>query len=295
MANIIEKYWRIDGRPEKPIVLEPGAGKGYLAHDILSWLSHHGEIFQGVKYLILEKSEAMRLKEREVLEDYLDRVAWIDWDEKVFDADWTFVISNEFFDVLPFNRVVRRGDFFKELCIDYKNGQFEEVEMDVSSSKLEVLLKRYLPYRDEGDVIEVMPDIPKVVGRLGNFVKKGYFLTFDYGYWRSELLGKFKSGTLTVYHRHAAHNDPFDKPGEQDITAHVDFTLLEESLEDCGFETIFRGYQGRFLVDNGITQVLDDFQSILTEREVLKARLAMKSLVYDFGSVFKVLFARLNP
>jgi len=294
LANLIKNLWEKDGKPRNPAVIEPGAGKGYLAHDILWWLEKENEIFRNFKYYIIEKSEKMRAREREILKNYLDKVQWINWRRKKLQSEWVFLLSNEFFDVLPFHRIVKHKDEFKELYVTYERGTFQEKEGELSSEELRLFLKRYFSFRKDGEIIEVMPDIPQIIEKLTSFVERGYFLTFDYGYWRSELRDKYLSGTLTVYHRHTAHQEPFLNLGEQDITAHVDFTLIEECLLENGFQIIFKGFQGRFLVDHGITEVVDKYSDIAPEREALKARLAMKNLVYDFGSVFKVIFASKN-
>lgn len=294
LAHLIKKRWEKDGRPGNACIIEPGAGKGYLAYDILTWLKREDEVFPKFRYFILEKSKKMREKERKVLGDYLDKVQWIDWDKENVSSEWIFSLSNEFFDVLPFHRIIKRGDECKELYVTYKNNIFQEIEGKLSSEKLRSFFQRYLSFRNEGEIIEVMPSIPEVIKKLSHLIRKGYFLTFDYGYWRNELRDKYLNGTLTAYHRHMTHKDPFLNLGEQDITVHVDFTLLLESLIENGFGILFKGFQGKFLVDHGITEVVDRYSEIAEERYALKARLAMKNLVYDFGSVFKVIFASKN-
>lgn len=292
LAHVIMKSWEGDGRPGDPCILEPGAGKGYLAHDILQWLEKSPTLFSVLKYLILEKSEAMRKKERGVLKTYQDRVAWIRSEEGDLPCRWVFLLSNEFFDVFPFHRVKRRKEGFTELFVGLKGDSLVEIEGRLSSEALREFLERYLPYREEGEILEVMPGIQEVIRRMSSWILRGYFLTFDYGYERKELRTRFPRGSLKTYHRHQVGEDPFLHLGDQDITAHVDFTLLEELLREEGFEILFSGLQGPFLVDSGIADLLDEYSRFAPEKDLLKARLALKNLVYDFGSIFRVIFAR---
>jgi len=80
--------------------------------------------------------------------------------------------------------------------------------------------------------------------RIGRALESGYALTVDYGYTRAESV-RFPAGTLMAYRRHMAREDVLEDPGERDITAHVNFTALEESGAACGlrkerFETLAR-------------------------------------------------------
>jgi SAM-dependent MidA family methyltransferase len=290
IARLINKLWLEDRRPSSCCIVEPGAGKGYLAYDILKTLESE-EIFREVSYLIIERSEAMIEREKEILGDYLDKVQWLDLEEEI-DCSWVFMLSNELFDSFPFHRVVRRGSGFRELYIGLSSRGFEEIEGELSSKEIKEFLQIYLPYCAEGQILEVMPQLTVFLDRLLKLIPRGYFLTFDYGFLREELLTKYPRGTLKTYRRHQVGENPLIHMGDQDITAHVDFSLIEEGLRANGFEVIFNGYQGRFLIDSGITDVLDDYLKISDEMDAIKARLALKSLVYDFGSVFRVIFAK---
>ena len=72
---------------------------------------------------------------------------------------------------------------------------------------------------------------------VANKVSRGYILTIDYGYNAQRYYSRARNqGTLQCYYRHAHHNDPFAHIGEQDITAHVDFTALENRGREVGLE-----------------------------------------------------------
>jgi SAM-dependent MidA family methyltransferase len=63
-------------------------------------------------------------------------------------------------------------------------------------------------------------------------------------------------GTPMCHSRHRAHGDPFERPGEQDITAHVDFSALARAAREGGLEVLGYATQAQFLVNCGITDVL---------------------------------------
>jgi SAM-dependent MidA family methyltransferase len=77
---------------------------------------------------------------------------------------------------------------------------------------------------------------------------RGAVLTFDYGYPREDLWAGWRTaGTLLCFYRHTAHETPYIHVGDQDMTAHVDFTELEAALAADGYETYGPVPQGHFL------------------------------------------------
>jgi SAM-dependent MidA family methyltransferase len=83
-------------------------------------------------------------------------------------------------------------------------------------------------------------------------------LFIDYGFGRREFYHPQRNtGTLMCHYRHRAHGDPFFLPGLQDITAHVDFTAVAEAGIDGGLRLSGYTTQARFLVNAGITRLLE--------------------------------------
>ena len=73
--------------------------------------------------------------------------------------------------------------------------------------------------------------------RMAAQLTKGYVLSIDYGFTRAESV-RFPAGTLMGYRRHTAREDVLAEAGLRDITAHVNFTALEESGAACGLATV---------------------------------------------------------
>jgi SAM-dependent MidA family methyltransferase len=92
---------------------------------------------------------------------------------------------------------------------------------------------------------------------LGERLEQGVIFVIDYGFPRREYYHPQRSmGTLMCHAHHRAYGDPFERPGEQDITAHVDFSALALTAQESGLEVLGYATQAQFLVNCGITEVL---------------------------------------
>ena len=109
-------------------------------------------------------------------------------------------------------------------------------------------------------------------------MQQGYLLTIDYGYTAARYYNPMRSqGTLQCYYRHGYHNNPYINIGEQDITAHVDFTALERWGEQCGLQKVGFTQQGLFLMALGLgeriaaisTDNTNNLEQLLQRRETL--------------------------
>jgi SAM-dependent MidA family methyltransferase len=256
------------GQFENFTIVELGAGKGLLARDILERCRF--------PYFILERSPAMRDRQHELLRGY--DVQWID---RLPPSVTGCIFSNEFFDALPVHRVVRRGGVLKEI---YVTEDFEEVE-----GPLQVELD--LPLA-EGQVTEVCLEARRWIRDIAASLDSGYHLTVDYGYLRDEYYAQ-PHGTLMCYWHHQATENAYIRIGEQDMTAHVNFSDLmdEPSLETTLFTT-----QMDYLIRRGI---LDEIQRLATAGDAasMQRLLKIKKLILPgtMGERFKVLIQRKRP
>jgi SAM-dependent MidA family methyltransferase len=249
-------------------VVELGAGKGRLARDILTT--------RPFRYQILERSAAMRRRQREMLSG-LD-VEWID----ELPANLTgCIFSNEFFDALPVHRVVRRGGVLREL---YVTENFQEVEGEPSVS-LDVPVS-------EGHVADINLEARAWMVRIGASLKRGYHLVIDYGYLHKEFYARPR-GTLMCYWKHQVSEDPFSRIGEQDITAHVNFSDLIETGQSVGLECISFSTQMEFLNRLGILSEIEKLALAGTGDAIARLQ-AVKKLILPgaMGERFKTLIQR---
>jgi SAM-dependent MidA family methyltransferase len=122
--------------------------------------------------------------------------------------------------------------------------------------------------------------------------RRGFLVVIDYGYTREEQLAGRHRDTIMCYRRHTASPSPYEAPGEQDITAHVNFTALRAKSIECGLEALGLVTQSQFLLGIGEkTQFADAFQKCKLPQEQAKVALQLKHLIAPtgMGETFQVL------
>jgi SAM-dependent MidA family methyltransferase len=203
------------------------------------------------------------------------------------------VFSNEFFDALPVEVAVYREGAFLEQRVAFEDGRFRWQTGGAVCEEVERYLRRWFPPPEEGCWYEANLEALGWMERIGRALESGYALTVDYGYTRAESV-RFPAGTLMGYRRHMAREDVLEEPGERDITAHVNFTALEESGAACGlrrerFETL-----ARTILTAGEA---DQFAAALSSApaEELRRRMQLKTLLFGMGETYRVLLQRREP
>ena len=254
--------------PEAFTIVELGAGRGLLARQILE---HHR-----FPYRILERSAAMRERQRGSLQGFD-----VEWLEALPAGITGCVFSNEFFDALPVRRVICRNGALREIHV---TSEFSEVEGDLQEP-LDISLS-------EGQLADINMDARQWIKRIGASLDRGYHLAIDYGYQDREFYARPR-GTLMCYWRHQAVEDPYLRIGEQDITAHVNFSDLIREGAAVGLTTEEFKTQMDFLVQLGVLQELEALMPADTA-ETIQRVMAVKKLVLPggMGERFKVLVQR---
>jgi SAM-dependent MidA family methyltransferase len=132
------------------------------------------------------------------------------------------------------------------------------------------------------------------IGKIARSIARGFLLIIDYGYTRNEQLAGRYRGTLMAYRHHSASADPYQAPGEQDLTAHVNFTALAAACERAGMRVEKLLTQSQFLMGIGEkNQFADAFEDCRVPQERAKVALQLKHLVtpVGMGENFQVLIA----
>jgi SAM-dependent MidA family methyltransferase len=224
------------GEIEGPI-LEVGAGTGALAETLTKELER--------EYLILETSAALRARQAARLGD---RVKLID---RLPEAFRGVIVANEVLDAMPVHAVGWRAGGIVERGVS-KDLAWQE--KPASGAVLEEASKIEVPAPYDSEIGLAGQAWMRTVGER---LEQGMILVIDYGFPRREYYHPQRSmGTLMCHAQHRAYGDPFERPGEQDITAHVDFSALARTAQESGLEVQGYATQAQFLVNCGITEVL---------------------------------------
>jgi SAM-dependent MidA family methyltransferase len=188
------------------------------------------------------------------------------------------IFSNEFFDALPVHRVVRRNGVLRELCV---TGEFNEIEGDLQEP-LDAPIA-------EGQLADISLEAPRWIERIAAALDRGYHLAIDYGYEDREFFARPR-GTLMCYWKHQAVEDPYLRIGEQDITAHVNFSDLMKAGAAAGLKKVSFATQMDFLIQQGILQEIEALVPATTI-DAIQRMMAIKKLILPdaMGQRFKVL------
>ena len=238
-------------------ILEFGAGSGRLAIDLLGELQRKACLPE--RYLILERSAELRLRQQQALQRELpqlfDRVMWID---TLPEAGFRGVmLANEVLDAMAVERFQWDGKAAAifHVCCQGNSFQWQlQQQRDETSEAVELLAAtcQLAP----GYISELNVTLPAWLQSVATPLQQGVLLLIDYGYPRHEYYHpQHSSGTLMCHYRQHAHDDPFLWPGLQDMTAHVDFTTVAEAALAANLAVSGYTTQAFFLLDSG----LDDF------------------------------------
>jgi SAM-dependent MidA family methyltransferase len=268
-------------------VLELGAGSGVMAADVLGELQGMGHLPR--RYLILETSPQLVERQRRMLRDRLpalaDKIEWISALPQDFEGA---IVANEVLDALPVHLVAWRQDGLFERGVSWTDG-FAWSERHLQPGALRDAAEAIGARADYVSEISLMA--PALVRSLSGALRKGGLLLIDYGFGRREYYHPQRSrGTLMCHYRHRAHDDAFFLPGLQDLTAHVDFTAIAEAGIDAGLKMLGYTTQAQFLVNGGITRLLEQhLADAATSRFALAAGVQKLLSPAEMGELFKVI------
>ncbi len=279
-------------------VLEMGGGRGFLCNDVLHWAQENRPSFyQKLRYFLIETSPHFLKdqKTRLAREEQQGKVFWIP-PERFWTEDDRFegcFVSNELIDAFPVHRVMLEQGVLKELYITHRDGRFEETWQRPSSPELSSYFEWMGIGLHESQRAEVNLHALDWMRKAAQALTRGFVLTIDYGALAEELYSPYRmEGTLRSYFRHRISENPLERPGEQDITCHVNFTALIRKGEESGLRLTGFVPQYRFLLGLGFLQEVERMERGLSELDALKMRLSLKHLIEPergMGEVFKVL------
>lgn len=197
------------------------------------------------------------------------------------------VFSNEFLDALPVHLVQAKDGTWQEV---YVRADFQEVLGPLSTPRLADYLRNLPVEHMEGYRTEVNLRARDWLADVARRLKRGWIVTIDYGHERHEYFAPHRrEGTLLCYHQHQKSTNPYANVGEQDITAHVEFTSLIEHGKKLGLEPVLFTDQSHFLLQIGESEIAEIVER--TAGQASKERAAIHQLIHPelMGRAFKVL------
>lgn len=274
-------------------ILEFGAGTGSMAADLLDELARQDSLPS--RYWILDVSADLRERQRRTLEArvpaLMDRVRWLDQMPENFSG---VMLANEVLDAIPFERFLIRDGTVRVLGVGAGDGGLELAQApageELVAAVRRIELERGAAFAD-GYVSEICLRLGPWLGSLAAALARGVALLIDYGLPRRELYSAERCrGTMLCHYRHRYHEDPLFLPGQQDITAWVDFTAVAEAGESAGFDLCGYTTQAHFLFANGLTGFMEEAATgDLADRLSLAQQARLLTLPGEMGERFKVL------
>jgi SAM-dependent MidA family methyltransferase len=257
MAARIRQLYRDMGEPPDFTVVELGAGRGEMACAFAEW-----------RYVPVDVDRGM----------LPERIRGV-------------VFCNEFFDALPVDVAVYQGGQFLEQRVAFAGGRFQWQTGAAADEEMAAYFRRYWAPPEEGRWYEAGSTVLSWLARISTALEDGYLFTIDYGFTRAESI-RFPAGTLMGYRNHRAHDDVLIDPGERDITAHVNFSALQEAGAASGLRTERFETLAQTLLAAGEA---DRFGAALERgggAQEFGRRMQLKTLLFGMGETFRVLLQR---
>jgi NADH dehydrogenase [ubiquinone] 1 alpha subcomplex assembly factor 7 len=231
----LAQAWMDQGCPTPLALAEPGPGRGTLMADMLRAIRKAPGMTEAAEVMLIEASPHLRQIQR----DRLGKVTHLDGVEDLTDKP-LFLIANEFFDALPIRQYQR------------VSGGWAERMVGLSDDGLRLGLGPVVDLPREGklgDVVEECPAAPAMVEAIARRIAAhgGAAILVDYGGWNGY------GDTFQALRNHAPV-DPMERPGEADLTAHVDFAPLAAAAIRAGAVASRPVRQGDWLLSLGAAQ-----------------------------------------
>jgi SAM-dependent MidA family methyltransferase len=252
-------------------LIEAGAHDGRLAGDILRWTRQcRADLFDRLEYWIVEPSQGRRDWQSRTLAEFSGKVRWAETLASIEPGPASgcghdsapvhgIIFCNELLDAMPVHRLGwdKATQTWFEWGVNLERDKFvwARLKNPVAPHDLPADLLQVLP---DGFTIEVNRLAQKWWAGAAEVLESGRLVTIDYGLSAEELLAPERNGgTLRAYYRQQPTADILARPGEQDLTAHVNFSAIREAGEAAGLVTESFSSQEQFLVETLASMRMD--------------------------------------
>ena len=280
-------FWEYIGKPNKILLVELGPGDGSLCKSLLKTFRQFKNFYNSLEVNLLEISDKLKIIQQSKINN--KKVKWI---KKINEINYGPVIflGNEFFDALPVKQLYKKKKLFFE----------KHVALSSDKKKIRFLYKRAndtlvkniqdLNLITVGNTIEYPVGAIKFLEDIAKKINKfdGGLLAFDYGY-----ITKKNQNTLQSVKKHKQVN-LFFKPGDSDITSHINFKLFHRILKKNNLCVKKITNQNEFLKKVGILERANILSKKMTFKEKANMFYRLKRLLdpKEMGNLFKVIFAQ---
>jgi len=278
------------GRPPEFTILEMGPGEGRFMKDLLDEIARRdSDLYSRLSVILVEQSPYLRTLQAKALANLSEKteVTWISDLKSLEDNSVIGVfLSNELVDAFPVHRVRMQKNGLKEIYVDYEAGSFVELLDDPSTDELARCLKALGVELPVGFTTEINLNALDWMQQVARVLYRGVVLTIDYGHVSQDYFSpERKNGTLLCYYQHSVRSNPYERIGEQDITAHVNFSSLAQTGEQAGLGLTGFTNLMHFLMSLGIDEMVTDLDQ--ESDEVKSAAELLRP--HGMGTIFKVL------
>ncbi|HHW20924.1 class I SAM-dependent methyltransferase [Thermodesulfovibrio thiophilus] len=261
LSKQIKLMWGKMGCPDEFAITEIGPGMGYLAEDIMEELLYNENDKHSFKYYLIEINPHLENTQRERLKKYQGKIFWYDSIDKLEEFQGV-LICNEIFDAFPVRVFEIRNNKVFEVYVRLNTEEFTE-ELKPARQDTVEYINEFAPWilEIDGYRSEINLAMKEFIKTIYKMMKRGFVLIFDYG-WSNEEYYSYerKKGSLLCYYKHSVNENPYLNTGEQDITAHVNFTALKKWAEEAGFNVDLYLSQSKFLISLCDEPLLEQLQ-----------------------------------
>jgi SAM-dependent MidA family methyltransferase len=275
MGQQLLHMWEELGQPTPFVVLEQGAGRAHLAQGVRIWAEKNApKLAQALDY----QTEDLRAGQDAIQQNMADLHPQV-------------LLSNELVDAFPVHVVEAQQKTLYEVYINEQGAKlYEELGPPCSAEVAGYLDSFNVPWRDyeDGWRAEVNLDAQRWMRRSAQLLQTtatpkrgGFVLVIDYGEKSDALYTpQRRRGTLACYYKHQINDQPLLRTGQQDITAHVNFSALITEGSRYGLHEQTYTTQGEWLTELGIHEELAkirerDFSIIDRDRASNEGQIAL--------------------
>lgn len=294
LARQFAEMWEQLNRPSEFQLVEAAAGTGRLAGHILDFAQQKlPRFYDALQYVAVERSPARCDQLRNRLLPQIERGRCRTSIEMPTKVPVGCIFSNELLDALPVHRVVQAKNEPREICVTTDANTFSDVRMPLSTCAISEYFALQGITLLEGQQAEVGLEACDWITEIGRRLERGFVVTIDYGHEAADLFdAHHMAGTVLAYANHRESEEFYAAPGEQDLTAHVNFTALRQWGGRSGLMTLGLVSQTALLLALGQeNEFADLYDHGMNEVDRTRARLQLKTLIFPegMGERFQVL------